>query len=135
MLQLGGVNGFAIVVAAVAGFGLGALWYSPVLFGGRWMELTGKQHEELGNPAVPMALGFVMTLLAAFVLAVLIGSLEMTGLAGGSLVGAVAGFGLIATAFATNYAFHRFPPRLWLIDAGYFALYAVVMGAVLGAWP
>lgn len=134
MLQYDGVQWLAVVVAAVAGFGLGALWYSPLLFGGRWLELTGRSEEELGNPAPAMGVGFLMTLVSALVLALLIGSLEMTTLSGGALAGAVVGFGLVATAFATNYAFHRLSLRLWMIDGGYFALYMVLMGAVLGAW-
>ena len=47
------VNWIAIVVAAVASFLLGGLWYSPVLFGKAWQRETGLTDEQLkkGNMA------------------------------------------------------------------------------------
>ena len=35
--------------------GLGALWYSPVLFGKQWMQRVGKPPETLGSSTLPMA--------------------------------------------------------------------------------
>ena len=42
MLSLSDVNFLAIAVAAVISTGLGALWYSPLLFGPAWMKALGK---------------------------------------------------------------------------------------------
>ena len=39
----------AIVVAAVAGMVIGALWYSPLLFGNAWLKAIGKTEDELAS--------------------------------------------------------------------------------------
>ncbi len=36
-----GINYVAVAAAAVGAFVLGALWYSPLLFGKEWMKLRG----------------------------------------------------------------------------------------------
>ena len=40
-------NYLAILVAAVAGMIVGALWYSPLLFGNVWMKLMGLGRKQL----------------------------------------------------------------------------------------
>jgi len=66
------VNYFAVIVAAVAAFVLGWLWYSPLLFYKPWMRLRGM------DPAAAMAgakmpVGkLVIELLRCFVLAYII---------------------------------------------------------------
>ena len=37
-------------------------------------------------------------------------------------------------SIGTNYLFARKSFRLFLIDSGYFVVFFVVMGAILGAW-
>src|SRR2546429_1680867 len=41
------VNILAVIVAAVATFVLGAVWYSPVLFAKQWMQAHGYTPEQL----------------------------------------------------------------------------------------
>ncbi len=48
-----GVNWLAIVVAAVVSFALGWLWYSPKLFGTRWMEGVGVSFNEAEGYSIP----------------------------------------------------------------------------------
>lgn len=70
------VNYTAVVVAAVASFVVGWLWYGP-LFGKTWMKLTGKT--SMGNKdEMPqsMAIMFVGTLVTAWVLSAF---LQLTG--------------------------------------------------------
>lgn len=46
-MDLSNINYLAVGIAAVAAFGLGALWYSPVLFGKRWQHNLGFTDESL----------------------------------------------------------------------------------------
>ena len=66
-----GVNYVAILVAGAAYFVLGALWYSPVVFGNAWMGAVGKSKEELqkGSSALKMIWAFVGSLIIAYGLA------------------------------------------------------------------
>src|SRR2546428_11141128 len=41
------VNVLAVIVAALATFVLGAVWYSPVLFAKQWMQAHGYTPEQL----------------------------------------------------------------------------------------
>jgi Na+/glutamate symporter len=41
------VNYLAILVCGVVFMVLGALWYSPILFGKKWMTFIGKSEEEI----------------------------------------------------------------------------------------
>jgi hypothetical protein len=73
------LNYLAILAASFAQFVLGALWYSPVLFGKQWMsimEMTHLTKEQLQNMQKEMgpfyALQFVLTVLYTISLACII---------------------------------------------------------------
>ena len=72
------INYWAVVVAALSTFVVGSLWYSTFLFGKKWMALNGFTEESLRNSALPMPVifgsSFIASLLAAFSLAVFLGS-------------------------------------------------------------
>lgn len=68
------VNYLAVLSAAVAAMIVGALWYSPLLFGRLWMQLSGITEEKLKELKAKgmgksYALMFLCTLIMAFVLA------------------------------------------------------------------
>ena len=58
------INYWAVIVAAVAYFVLGALWYSPVLFGNAWMRSIGKTKEQVTADFSP--LNYLWALIASF---------------------------------------------------------------------
>lgn len=60
----------AIVVAALSGFTLGGLWYSPLLFANAWLKGAGLNNEEVqkGNKAKIFGSTFVLFLIMAFIL-------------------------------------------------------------------
>lgn len=127
------VNWLAVLVAALATFLLGGLWYSPILFAKRWMELNGLEPSALqGGLARVFGGAFVLMLVAATNLAFFLGP-EAT-LAFGVFAGAAAGVGWVAVAFGVVYLFERKPLALFLINAGYLAIAFTAMGAILGAW-
>ena len=67
------INGVAVLAAAAINMIVGAIWYSPYVFGKQWMKLTGvtpQSMKESGNKGMLAAL--VRSLLTAFVLAQLI---------------------------------------------------------------
>ena len=67
------VNYVAVLVAAVASFVVGFAWYHPAVFGAMWMKLSGvtPSMAEAGKKKMmqSMVLGFVGTLITAYVLA------------------------------------------------------------------
>ena len=47
MMQIVEVNYVAVLAAAIASFVIGALWYSPMLFGKMWMKLSNVSGKEV----------------------------------------------------------------------------------------
>lgn len=130
------LNWFAVIVAAVSSFALGAIWYGPV-FGKRWQELVKLSDEDLAdaNMAQIFGLSFVLTLIIAFALASAIGAvLPEPNLVSGLLLGLEFSLVFVATAFGINYLFARQPIALYGIDVGYMVLMFALMGAILGVW-
>lgn len=79
---MGHVNYLAVLVAAVAVFVLGWLWYSPLLFFKPWMRLRGLDPEAaMKNAKMPggkLVMEFARCFVLAFVIARLIGLLGVT---------------------------------------------------------
>jgi Protein of unknown function (DUF1761) len=127
------VNWLAVLAATVSMFVLGALWYGP-LFGKAWMRASGITEEQArqANMAKVFGLSFVLTLLAAFALAMFIGPEATAGF--GVFAGFMTGAFFIATAMGVVYLFEQRPFALWAIDSGYHIVGFTIMGAILGAW-
>ncbi len=133
MLEISGLNWLAILVATLAGFALGAVWYGPI-FGDAWLSAIGKTADQIQPSPVPFVISFITALITAIVLAMLINALNISTLGGGVAIGLLVGIGFIATAMASDAAFGDTGLKLWLIQSGYRVLYSVVMGAILAVW-
>lgn len=134
MDQLGQLNYFAIVAAAVAAFVIGGVWYSAGLFGKAWQQETGISDQQLAarNPGTVFGVAFVLTLVASFVFAMFLGPRPAFGFA--LFAGISAGAAWVATSFGINYLFEAKSLRLFLINAGYHVAQFAAMGAILGLW-
>ncbi len=131
---LSNINWLSVIVATIAAFILGSLWYSPVLFGKVWQKELGLSDEKIKNANIAVIFGtsFVLEFIAALVLEMFLG--PDANLITGIIAGALVGIAWIATAIGTNYLFSRKSFRLFLIDSGYFIVFFIVMGGILGAW-
>jgi hypothetical protein len=129
-----GISLLAVLVAAVAAYVIRTLWYSPSLLGSMWMNASALTEEKAkqGNPGLIFGASFVLELVAAFALAMFIGT-EAT-FSFGLLTGFLAGLFWVGTALGVVYLFERRPLRLWLLNAGYMTLAFTVMGGILGVW-
>jgi hypothetical protein len=129
------VNWIAIVLAAVACFVLGGLWYSPVLFGKAWQREAGLTDEQLKKGNLPVIFGttLLLALLAAWNFANFLG--PRPSVAFGTGVGFSAGLLWVAGSFGINYLFERRSFKLFAINGGYHTLQFTIIGAVLALLP
>ena len=127
------VNWLAIIVAAVAAFGVGAIWYSPLLFTKAWIRESGVDEARARNATMPLLMGtsFLLVLLATFVFAAFLGPNVNVG--SGALYGFLAGLFWVTGYLGVNYLFEGRSFMLFLINGGYNVASFTVMGAVLGA--
>lgn len=130
------VNYVAVLVAAVAAFILGWLWYSPMLFAKPWSaeNPTMMERHKTNPPSMGLLLAtaFVCGLIAAYAMAVLLIPQQHHSLTIGLKRGFASGVCLVATAFGSSYAFEARTMRHWLINAGYYVVQFTLIGAILG---
>lgn len=132
-MSVSDVNWLSVVVATLAAFVVGGVWYGP-LFGRGWMKANGYTEESLArrNTAVVFGGSLLVSFVAAVMLEFFIGSDATVGF--GALAGALAGIGWVATLTGVQYLFEMRSASLFGINAGYSVVTLAVMGAILGAW-
>jgi len=135
-MTFAGINYIAVIIAALAGFGLGAVWY--MVLGGAWMRALGKTKDGLRSGDSAKVLPFVIALVALFIMALmlagLMGHLGDVTVRGGVISGLFVWVGFVITTMGVNHAFSGAKPMLTLIDGGHWLAVLVVMGAVIGAF-
>lgn len=128
---MGGINLLAVIAAAVSSFLAGGLWYSPMLFGNAWNRENGEA-AGTGHPARVFGVSFVLSLIAAFAFAVLLG--PEPPLSHAVSQGLIVGLCFVAASFGINYQFANRGYLLWAIDGGYHAVQFLLFGVILGLW-
>ncbi len=127
------INYWAVLLAAASAFALGGLWYSPAMFLKRWQREAGVDPAKTGrHPAFVFGLAFVLVLIAAYLLARILGPAPALSDAVGT--GLIVGVGWVATSYGVNNLFAGRSVTLWAIDAGYHAVKFALFGVILGLW-
>lgn len=135
------VNILAVVVAAVASMAVGFVWYSPMVFGKMWMGMMGKSAKDTAgmkknsNMPMIMGVGYLSTLIMAYVLAVFIHIAGANTPTAGARVAFWAWLGFVATVTLGSVLWEKKPVQLYMLNAAHYLVALLVMGAVLAAWP
>jgi hypothetical protein len=128
------INYLAVLAAAVSTFVIGGLWYSPLLFHKAWMSANGFTEAQIkGGEGRIFGIAFLLALVMSANLAAFLAA-PGTTVSWGATAGLLTGLGWIAPAIATVALFERRSFAYIAINAGYFVVAFVVMGAILGAW-
>jgi len=129
------INYLAVLVAAIAYWVLGAVWYG-VLFNKPWMALEHMTIEraESVHPAIPYLVAFLLELLIAYSLAQLCIWRNANTAGRGASVGVLVWIGFIGPIAFMNYMFEMRPKELYAINEFYPLAGLVLMGVILGGW-
>ena len=127
------VNYLAVVIAALAAFGLAMVWHT-VLFKAWRASLANTAGVEGRSYVVPFLITFLALLLMAWMLAGLMGHLAQLNIRGGVMTAFFVWVGFVVTIMAVSHAFTGAKPMLTVIDGGYWLLALLIMGAVIGAF-
>jgi hypothetical protein len=137
MLQVP-VNYLAILACGIVFMVVGALWYSPLLFGKPWMKAMRKNQEELKEMQKGVWKSYIMNLIGALVMAFVLAHIIQYAQADTALKGAQTGLwmwiGFVITTSLGGVLFEERPKALYFIHNGYQLVSLVLMGVILAVW-
>src|SRR3569623_1595659 len=112
------INWLAVLVAGLAYFFLGALWYT-VLFGKQWRSYNSAPMNmpDAKKGATTIMIGsFILMLICAFGLSLIVTRLFLTGWQVGLKLGLLTGICFAGTAVSISYLYEKRPLGLHLIN-------------------
>jgi hypothetical protein len=142
-MDLSKLNYLAILVAALAAFVAGAIWFGPKTFFPVWWKAMGKtEDQQPGDNMVNMGVVFGLTALGQLVMSTTVAIvLELTEMAQGSisiadgaLVGLILGIGLAAASSLSHRLFAGQGLKVWIIEVASDVLNITILGIILAAW-
>jgi hypothetical protein len=126
------VNLVPVMGAAVGQWVLGALWYSPVMFGRMARSGAGEDAKAADKRwAMSMLLTFVANITVSVVALHVILLNGIYGIKGGAKFGFVAGVGLVAAPMLATYIYEKRPLRLFVVNAGYWIAALTISSAFM----
>jgi hypothetical protein len=128
------VNYLAVVVATIAAVLIGIVYYGIAGFGPRLARLNGTTLRTGPPSPAQFAIGIVVGLVNAWVLALLSLNLGGTSIVDGILLGALAWLGFGATLKAAQVVFEGRSWSTWLIAGVHDLLVQVVVAAIVTVW-
>ncbi len=115
------VNWLAVIVGAVLAYGLGALWYSPMMFVKKWAE--GCRIDMTANTGGSMLPAMLTQAVGTFMLAWVIGITATTD----SLMLAILIASTTSVLIITNGLFAQKSTYAVMVEAGYVVAMVVIM--------
>ena len=132
------VNYVPVVVAAVAVFVLGWLWYSPLLFYKPWMRLRGKDPvAEMAGAKMPvgtLVLEFVRCFVLAFVTARFVLLLGVSSWLGAVHFGLLLWIGFPVILLTGSVLWENVPWKVAAIHAGDWLVKMLVIPIIVSVW-
>lgn len=129
-------NPFAIAVATLVYFFLGAVWFTT--FMNPWLAGVGRTMESLKASGMPPWLGYVVALIMTAIIATALSwIIQATGpqtATRGATVAAALWLAFVFTTWATEYAFEARGLSILAINTGYPLVGMLLMGLIIGRW-
>ena len=134
-MTLAGINYLAVILAAIASFLFGGVWYG--VLSKAWLSAVGRTFEEVMGQGAPMtayAVTAASQLVMAAALAVLIAPIGGdVSIRSGLMAAGFVWLGFVMTSLVVNHTFQGQRGLLTLIDGGHWLGVLLVQGLVLGA--
>ena len=125
-----------LIVGAIY-FVIGALWYSPVLFGKMWMKAVGittGESDPEHNMTKSMVISYVVCVAQVFVITMVISHLKVQMIIYSAVIGAMIAlaFGLLSAV--RSHAFAKRNMTQMAIDHGYDIVGSALSAAIITWW-
>ena len=128
-----------LLAAAIASMAMAYLWYSPMMFGKRWMELMGPSGEKMStmnksDMTTGYLANFMFTIIMAFMLSYFIKATGAEGPGGAITVALWIWLGFIMTVQASALFWEKKPFDLFIINSGSQFVSLLVMSVIMGTF-
>jgi uncharacterized protein DUF1761 len=129
----------AVIVATLVHYILGGLWYSPLLFGNKFLQLVNWSPEKIRevesqSHVKELAIAFVMSLILVYVLAHFIQYTKATSAFEGIQTAFWLWLGFIVTTHVPTVIFEGRSFGLFLINIAYQFVGCALAGVILAVW-
>jgi hypothetical protein len=136
MAFLGGINYIPVLVATLASFVLGWLWYGP-LFGNLWLKLNGKNPKKMVSPKKGemtrvMFLSFLGSLIMVYIFSFLISLIYVNGIFMVFNLAVLLWLGFfVCTTLLGDVLWDMKPWKLFFLNSAYWLVNLVLIGIIL----
>ena len=127
-IEIPNVNYLAVLIASVIYSFIGALWYSPLMFGKIWMKSMGltrtdiEREKNKGSIWKFYLANFLSNIVLVYILAVFLGVSNATSILGGMFLALLVWLGFIATVSVSRILWEGKSLKLYIINAAYHLL-------------
>ncbi len=136
MIDISGLNYWAVIMAWVVYMAVGMFWYSPKGFGKLWTKLSGVDMMKMPQNEANRAIAYVVgaSFVQAVVLAAVLYSIGVSNATEGIVASLVLWFGLVAATTVGTTFYARKSWKFWWLNASFFLVTMAINGLILGAW-
>ena len=133
------INFLAVLVAALASYFLGILWYSPLLFGGLWLKLCAVDKKKLKKEKAKgtgrmYIISLLSNLVRSYVLAYVIVLAGITSLAAGLQLSFWLWLGFSATLTLGGVIWESRSIQLFILNNTYNLTALMIASSILISW-
>jgi len=134
------INYIAVVLATLSSMVVGAIWYTPKVFGNYWMKQAGITPSGNAKDAIrPIVVTLIVSFVTAWVLAGAVwisfqfydGSFLVNALVTGAILWA----GFTAARFITHDQFDKRTTGLTVLNCAHELVTILIMAVIIGVWP
>jgi hypothetical protein len=133
-MRVMGHNLLAVLVAAIAIYGIGFVIYGVAIPSEQYMEMAGISAAEVEAGQWKMPLGVIMPILIAFGLSFAVKWRNTSGWMGGLTTGFIVALCFLFAERLYGYVYSAEDGRLLAVDTAHAFITAMVGGAIIGAW-
>lgn len=121
----------AVIIAAAACFGVGAIYYS--VLANPWLDAIGKTKAEIeGGSKMPYLIAMIAQIICVGMMQHIYLGANITTIGAGALAGAGVGAFIVGAWTFIHNAYEGKPIKLSLINTGYAVIGLAAAGAILG---
>lgn len=134
------INYVAVILAALSSMVVGAIWYTPKVFGNYWIRLSGVKPPINRVDAIrPIVVTVLVSFVTAWVLAgaawIAFDFYHGSFLVNALLTAAILWAGFTAARFITHDQFDTRPAALTVLNTAHELVTVLVMALIIGVWP